>query len=83
MMYEICLYYVLFQIVTANCVPVVVKDMVATNGIIHSVQNLLPTAKKSLDQIVLDNPQLTQLSKGVGVTFHFSFLSNTQGFFVK
>lgn len=51
------------KLMTANCVPIVAKDVPATNGIVHVVQDLLPTVTKSLDQLVSQNPQLSQLSQ--------------------
>ena len=49
---------------TANCVPVVAKDVPATNGIVHVVEDLLPTVTHGLEHLVSQNPQLTQLNQG-------------------
>lgn len=51
------------KLMTANCVPILTKDIRATNGIVHIVQDLLPTVTRSLDLLVSQNPQLSQLSQ--------------------
>lgn len=51
------------KLMTANCVPVVAKDVPATNGIVHVVEDLLPTVTHGLEHLVSQNPQLTQLNQ--------------------
>lgn len=51
------------KLMTANCVPMVTKDVQATNGVVHLVQDLLPTVTQSVDHLVSRNPQLMQLNR--------------------
>lgn len=46
-------------IVTANCVPLLNVDVRTTNGVVHVVERVLPTAQQTLEQLVHHHPQLT------------------------
>ena len=53
--------YICFQLVTANCQPVVSLDNQATNGVIHVVSGILNPVEKSLLEIVSKDPELSTL----------------------
>lgn len=49
---------------TANCKRVSSRNNLATNGVIHVVEELLQPVTKSLTDIVSSNPQLSYLKTG-------------------
>ncbi|XP_061191377.1 transforming growth factor-beta-induced protein ig-h3-like [Saccostrea echinata] len=53
-------------IMTANCKRVTSRDNLATNGVIHVVEDVLQPVTKSLMDIVSSNPQLSYLKKAIG-----------------
>ncbi|CAG5136676.1 unnamed protein product [Candidula unifasciata] len=50
------------KLMTANCVPVVSRDHIATNGVIHSVEKILKPVTDSLWDIVRSRSDLSTLS---------------------
>lgn len=46
-------------ILTANCVPLLNADVMTTNGVVHVVERVLPTTQQTLEELVLQHPQLT------------------------
>ncbi|GFO03193.1 transforming growth factor-beta-induced protein [Plakobranchus ocellatus] len=49
------------KLMTANCVPVVSRDNRGSNGVIHTVERLLPTVTESLMDMVKSRPDLSTL----------------------
>lgn len=56
--------YSILQVMTANCKRVSSRNNLATNGVIHVVEELLQPVTKSLTDIVSSNPQLSYLKTG-------------------
>ncbi|GFR92096.1 transforming growth factor-beta-induced protein ig-h3 [Elysia marginata] len=52
------------KVMTANCVPVVSRDNRASNGVIHTVEQLLPEVTESLMDMVKTRPDLSTLKTG-------------------
>ena len=52
------------QLTTANCVRVTSTDNVATNGVIHTVEKVLPTVTSSLLDIIQRDEQFSYLKTG-------------------
>lgn len=50
---------------TANCKRVSSRNNLATNGVIHVVDEVLQPVTKSLTDIVSSNPQLSYLKTGI------------------
>lgn len=50
--------------ITANCVPVISRDHMATNGVIHSVAKVLKPVTETLLDIVQARPELSTLKTG-------------------
>lgn len=48
---------------TVNCVPLVTRDHMATNGVIHTVAKVLKPVTESLLDIVKSKPELNTLKK--------------------
>nr|KAG5705886.1 hypothetical protein BaRGS_030776 [Batillaria attramentaria] len=46
---------------TANCVPVTSADNIATNGVIHVVDKILPTVTSSIMDLIAQDPQFSLL----------------------
>ena len=54
------------QILTANCIPIVSRDNLATNGVVHVINKVItPNEGTTLMDLVSQNPQLTVLKKGI------------------
>ena len=49
------------QLMTANCVPVTSADHLATNGVIHLVEKVLPAVTDPIINIVSSDPELSTL----------------------
>ena len=50
--------FLIFQMTTANCVPITSADNLATNGVIHTVERVLPIVTKDIHAMVSVHPQL-------------------------
>lgn len=55
-------------VMTANCKRVSSRNNLATNGVIHVVEELLQPVTKSLTDIVSSNPQLSYLKTALGAS---------------
>ncbi|XP_059149379.1 transforming growth factor-beta-induced protein ig-h3-like [Physella acuta] len=51
------------KLMTVNCVPLVTRDHMATNGVIHTVAKVLKPVTESLLEIVKSKPELNTLRK--------------------
>ncbi|KAH9504656.1 hypothetical protein Btru_062520 [Bulinus truncatus] len=49
------------KLMTANCVPVLTRDNMATNGVIHTVSKVLKPVTESLLDIIKSRPELSTL----------------------
>ncbi|XP_035690622.1 transforming growth factor-beta-induced protein ig-h3-like isoform X1 [Branchiostoma floridae] len=56
------------KIVNANCVKVVLSDQLASNGVIHVVDGILPNTKKSVLEIISQDSRFTTLKTALGQT---------------
>ncbi|XP_066293859.1 transforming growth factor-beta-induced protein ig-h3-like isoform X2 [Branchiostoma lanceolatum] len=56
------------KIVNANCVKVVRVDQLASNGVIHVVDGILPNTKKSILEIISQDSRFTTLKTALGRT---------------
>ena len=61
------------KLTTANCVRVTSTDNVASNGVIHTVEKLLPTVTASLLDLVQREEQFSFLKTGHFLCFLFVF----------
>ena len=58
-----------FQLFTANCVPVMSPDNLATNGVVHIVSNVLTPVVDTIADIIMKQPRLSIL-KACKSTLH-------------
>ncbi|XP_013095429.2 transforming growth factor-beta-induced protein ig-h3-like [Biomphalaria glabrata] len=49
------------KLMTANCVPITASDILATNGVIHTVTKVLKPVMESLLDIIKSSPELSTL----------------------
>ncbi|KAK3781061.1 hypothetical protein RRG08_046364 [Elysia crispata] len=54
-------FYTPQKVMTANCVPVVSRDNRGSNGVIHTVERLLPEVAESLMDMIKTRPDLSTL----------------------
>lgn len=52
------------KLATANCARILKGNFFATNGIVHVVEKVIPTATKTVLEIVEENDRLGFLRKG-------------------
>lgn len=51
----------LWQLMTANCVPIVSTNNLATNGVVHVVDEALPSPNMTLLEMIKTDPQFSIL----------------------
>lgn len=62
------------KLMTANCVPVISRDHMATNGVIHSVEKVLKPVTETLFDMVQSRPELSTLKTVLAAANYVSTL---------
>ena len=61
---------------TANCVPVVSRDVMSSNGVIHSLEKAMKPVTSSLMELVAQREDLTTLKTGENLVTTYLFINN-------
>ncbi|XP_070395925.1 transforming growth factor-beta-induced protein ig-h3-like [Dermacentor albipictus] len=67
------------KLLTANCVPIVSANNPATNGVVHVVDETLPSPNQTLYQVVAEDPRFSTLRSLLPVADLEETLKDTRG----
>ncbi|KAK8780453.1 hypothetical protein V5799_018207 [Amblyomma americanum] len=67
------------KLMTANCVPIVSANNPATNGVVHVVDETLPSPNRTLYQIIAEDPRFSTLRSLLSMANLEDSLQNAQG----